>query len=66
MKSEIAKYKLITESDCDICRGYYDTIYEFTYTTKKPGENIVSIEKCRFCHECLENVKKEFGDHESI
>lgn len=66
MSSEIAKYKLLTETDCDICRGYYDTVYEFTYTTQKKGENIVSFEKCRFCPDCLESVRREFGDHGSI
>ena len=62
MNTEIAKYSVLTEKDCDICHGYFETIYEFTYTTKKPGDNLISIEKCRFCSECLENVRREFGD----
>lgn len=62
MKSEIAKYKMITDSDCDICRGYFNTIYEFYYTLKKPDDNVVHLEKIRFCSECLENVRKEYGD----
>lgn len=62
MAAEIAKYKMVEDTDCDICRGFYHFIYEFTYTLTKKGSNVVSIEKCRFCPECLENVKKEFGD----
>ncbi len=62
MKTEVAKYKVLVDTDCEICRGYFDTIYEFTYTMRKPEDNVISIEKCRFCAECLENIRKEFGD----
>lgn len=62
MSSEVAKSKVLLDRDCDICRGYFPMIFEFTYTTKKPGDNVVSIEHCRFCPECLENIRKEFGD----
>lgn len=62
MKTEVAKYKVLLNTDCDICRGYYDLVYEFVYSIKKPGDNVVTLERCRFCPECLDNVTREFGD----
>jgi len=62
MKSNVAKYKLVEDADCDICKGFFEIVYEFTYSLREEGSNVVSIEKCRFCPECLENIRKEFGD----
>lgn len=62
MSTEIAKYKILADADCEICKGFYHTLYEFTYSIRAKDSNVISIEKCRFCPECLENVRKEFGD----
>lgn len=62
MKTEIAKYKIIDDADCDVCHGYFDTVYEFVYTATKPGDNVVRLEHIRFCRNCLDNVRREFGD----
>lgn len=62
MKMEIAKYDILVDTDCDICHGYYPMVYEFFYKGKQEGTNIISLERCRFCSDCLQNARKVFGD----